>query len=94
MKSQGKYSLYARQAITTRFHGPTNTRGSRYSATADAGRVYSHADDALDSLGNHLKAAAQLCAKFDWQGKLAAGALVNGAGYVWVFVEDDTTTTI
>ena len=48
------------QAIETRFHGPTDTKGSRYSATADAGRVYVHADDALDPLGNHVKAAAAL----------------------------------
>ena len=35
------------QAIETRYLGPTNTRGSRIKATAAAGSITIHYDDAL-----------------------------------------------
>lgn len=55
------------QAIRTRYHGPTNTRGSRISAQCAAGRLsvpYAHA---LDLTDNHRAAADALIAKLDWQ---------------------------
>jgi hypothetical protein len=74
------------KAITTTFHGPTNTRGSRYSAKdSDGNRVTVPADHALRVEDNHKRAALALCAKMQWQGAetLIAGGLANG--YVFVF---------
>lgn len=73
------------KAITTKFHGPTNSRGSRYSASDEGGnRVTLSADYELNSDGNHDAAARALCVKMDW----TAHDLVRGAtknGYVYVF---------
>lgn len=74
------------KAILTKFHGPTNTRGSRYSATdADHNRVTISADYGLNSEENHRAAAIALCDKMHWKGAdtLIAGGLANG--YVFVF---------
>lgn len=70
------------KAILTKYHGPTNTRGSRISATDDDGnRVtvpYDHA--ARDP---HDEAALALCRKMGWTGTLAKGSTGKGAVYVW-----------
>jgi hypothetical protein len=73
---------YGRQAITTRYLGPGNVRGSRVKATAEAGSVTLDWDDALDSYDNHVKAAEALVAKFKWGGVWYGGG--TGAGYVFV----------
>lgn len=53
-------------AIFTRYHGPTNYRGSRYSArTADGRRVTLSADYSRDADDNHASAAAALVRKLD-----------------------------
>lgn len=77
------------QAIVTKYHGPTDHRGSRVTARAQAGRVTVHWDHALDSQANHDAAALALCRKFDWRGTLAEGALPDGTGnaYVWCHTE-------
>ena len=76
------------KAITTKYHGPTNTRGSRVSASdSDGNRVSIPYDHALDSEEIHRKAAVALCARMKWPG---ADAMVGGSvknGYVFVFPE-------
>jgi hypothetical protein len=52
------------QAILTRYHGPTNVKGSRYSATCERGRVILPANAALNPEGNHKEACAALVARF------------------------------
>jgi hypothetical protein len=42
------------QAITTKFICPTNFKGSRISAQADAGRIILSCDDALNMEENHI----------------------------------------
>lgn len=55
------------KAIVTKYHGATNTRGSRVSATAEGGnRISLPWDDALNSEENHRKAALALTAKMKW----------------------------
>ena len=54
------------QAITTRYHGPTNVRGSRIKATAAAGSITLGYDHALTLDGNHEAAAKALANKFGW----------------------------
>jgi hypothetical protein len=77
-----------RQAITTKYIGPTNFRSARVKAKCQAGSITMSWDDALDDDDNHLKAAQTLCKKLDWHehGRyLIAGGLPSGKGnaYVW-----------
>lgn len=74
------------KAITTKYHGPTNTRGARYSATDNDGhKVTVSIDYALSSEGNHNAVALAFCKKMNWQGELAVGSLANE--HVYVFIE-------
>lgn len=79
------------QAIETKYMGPTNARGGRVKATAQAGTVTIPWDHALDSEGNHAKAAATLMTKLGWDGpsygSLQGGANAKGDGYVFVFCQ-------
>ena len=77
------------QAIQTKYHGPTNSKGSRLTATAAAGRVTVPYDHALDLDDNHRAAALAFCDKFGWQtgpdgADLIGGTLLDGS-MVWVF---------
>jgi hypothetical protein len=83
--------MYALQAITTKYLGPTNTRGARIKATATAGSVTIPWDHALDACANHYAVARMLAGQNDWTddtGEIrphAFGALPDG-GYVLAFV--------
>lgn len=77
---------YCRQAIVTKYHGPTNSRGSRVSATAGPGRLYFAWDHALDVTENHAVAARMYAEKFGW---LDSSDFVGGGteeGFVFVAV--------
>lgn len=79
------------QAITTKFHGPTNTRGSRVSAKCNAGRITLSWDHALDSTENHDAAARALIKKLDWiESKFCGGELPenNSAHRCYVFASE------
>jgi len=87
-------------AITTKYHGPTNTRGSRISATVQDGsgwkkRVSVAYDHSLPATGDDVfrKAANALCEKLTAMGmtwsnpdNLISGTIPNG--YVFVFTPD------
>lgn len=76
-------------AIVTRFHGPTNSRPARISASTDGGRRYTAWDYGLNADGNHRAAAEALAAERGWltPGRtLEGGALPDGRGYAWVFI--------
>lgn len=73
------------QAIVTKYHGPGNVRGSRVSATAQAGRVVIEWDDRLHFEPNHELAAKKLCAKFNWPNEIIGGQLPDGR-FVWVMI--------
>ena len=76
------------KAITTKYHGPTDTRGSRISASdSDGNRVSIPYDYELDSEEAHRRAAIAFCSKMKWSG---ADTMVGGSikdGYVFVFGE-------
>jgi hypothetical protein len=74
------------QAIVVKYRGPTSTRGSRYIASAQAGRVTKPCDYALDNEANKAAAARALAEKYGWAGTWVGGALPGGA-YVFVRVE-------
>lgn len=69
-----------RQAIVTKYHGPTNTRGSRISARAYAGRVSVPYEYALSVEENHAAACRAFAAKFGWFGTWIAGANPDQTG--------------
>jgi len=54
------------QAIRTRYHGPSNVRGSRISAQCEAGKIFVSYDHALDLHDNHAAAAKALQDKLGW----------------------------
>jgi hypothetical protein len=71
------------QAIMTTYKGPTDSKGARIIAKADAGRVTVAWDHSLGILENHTAAAAALAGKLGWTGAMVAGSI--GEGYVHVF---------
>jgi hypothetical protein len=77
------------QAIVTKYHGPTNYKGSRISARAEAGRIIVHYDHALNIGENHAAAAQALADRLGWTTDkgypaLAGGGLPGNAGYCFV----------
>lgn len=66
------------QAITTKYHGPGNVRGSRITATCDAGRVTVPYDHAHDRQANHQQAALALVRHLGWADHLARWGLWSG----------------
>lgn len=78
-------------AIVTKYHGPSNVRGSRITATDnDGNRTIIHYERALNSEGNHIASARALCSKMGWTGTMQGGHLKNG---MMVFVWTDWQTT-
>jgi len=73
-----------RQAIVTKYLGPTNHRGSRVKATADAGSVTLSWDHALNSDANHIEAAKALARKLGWEGEFVGGGMPGDSGYAFV----------
>lgn len=80
------------KAILTRFHGPSNVKGSRISAQAEKGqRVTIPVDPALNIDANHMLAARVLRTKMGWSGKLIGGTLGSG-DMCWVFSAGSPST--
>jgi hypothetical protein len=76
------------KAIFTKYHGPTNYKGSRISASdSDGNRVTISYPYKLSGEAVHRKAAEALCIKMNWTGELIAGGTKNG--YVFVFSGKD-----
>ena len=61
------------QAIRTRYHGPTNTRGSRITAKCERGTLSMPYNYALNLQENHAEAARQLADKLGWAGVYHGG---------------------
>lgn len=76
-----------RQAITTKYFGPTNHRGSRVKASADAGSISVPWDHALNAQQNHTAAAQALIHQLGWGGRWVVGG--TRSGYVFVDVSHD-----
>ncbi|RWP84718.1 MAG: hypothetical protein EOR11_19860 [Mesorhizobium sp.] len=74
------------QAITTKYYGPANVKGSRIKATAQAGTVWLEYDDGLSSEQNHNAAAKALADRYGWSGGWIGGGLSTG-GNCYVNVE-------
>lgn len=70
------------QAIVTKYVGPTNHKGARVIAAAEAGKVTVSWDYALGVPENHALAARKLAEHYGWNGVWVGGSLNNG--YVFV----------
>ena len=91
------------QAITTKYIGPTNSRGARVKATCDAGTITISWDHALNTEGNHDAAALALVRKLGWDAPdrthvrykpvMYRGGL-KGAGYCYVFPVEWTEVSL
>lgn len=88
------------QAIITKYVGPTNMRGSRYSAKCEAKSISVSADHALNAEDNHIAACLRLreliaqanakkygidAANDPWMRPMVTGQIPSGE-YVHVFV--------
>lgn len=73
-----------RQAIVTKYFGPTNFRGARVKASAQAGSITISWDHALNADENHTAAAKAFAEKMKWDGAWSGGALPSGSGYCYV----------
>ena len=72
------------KAITTKYLGATNTRGSRIKAfDMDGNSITIPYPHDLSGEDVHRAAAQALCAKMNWSGMLIGGA--TSGGYVFVF---------
>jgi hypothetical protein len=67
-----------RQAIQTKFLGPTNSRGSRVKAFAAPGSVTISWDHRLNPEQNHRAAAEMFANRMSWTGQWIAGTLPSG----------------
>ncbi len=77
------------KAIVCKYHGPTNTRGSRISASAEGGnRISIPYPHELSGEDVYRAAAEALCKKMNWPGKLAGGGTEDS--HVFVFVDKNT----
>jgi len=72
------------QAIRTKYHGPTNTRGARITATSGSGlKCTIPYPYELSGEACHREAATALCNKLQWPTDLIGGELKDG--FVFVF---------
>lgn len=77
------------KAISTKYYGPTNTRGARIVATdLDGNRASIPYPPELSGDDCHAAAAAALCRKMNWTGKLISGGTPHGV--VFVFADSFT----
>lgn len=77
------------QAIITKYHGPTNTRGSRIIGKAGNVTVTCDPNDSrrMHHEDIHAECAKQVAAKLGWSGEWAA-CQVDRVGWVWVPCDD------
>lgn len=80
-----------RQAIITKYLGPTNHRGARVHATCNAVSITVPWDHSKDIQENHLIAGQMLQEKLGWskRNRLVGGSMPNNDGYCFVQVEKE-----
>lgn len=88
--------MNVRQAIVTKFLGPTNNRGSRVKASAFAGSIIVSWDYSKGVDDNHYAAALALALKLEWVTEydlqkgnqhLIGGSLPGGHGNAYIIAE-------
>lgn len=79
-----------RVSIVTKYHGPTNNRGSRISVTANGAgrkRIYVEYRHDLNIGDNHAEAVRQYAQLMGWAGRWITGGTDTGAVAVWAGYE-------
>ena len=71
-------------AITSKYHGPTNTRGSCVRATANGHMATVIWASELGSEANHRKACKRLCDKLGWDADRFFGGTLGDGRWAWV----------
>jgi len=79
------------QAIRTRYHGATNTRGARITARSSGGSLTLPRNYSLDVDQDHARAAQALVDRLGWTGVYHGGCF--GGDYYWV-CESGWTPTV
>jgi len=74
------------QTITTKYLGPTNTKGSRIKASCEGGSITVSLDYGVEIEQDYMKAAKALKDKMNWSGEMIGGHTKDGM--VFVFVND------
>lgn len=83
------------QAITTKYIGPTDTRGSRVKAFTESGLSLTVGwNNEFNSEENHRNAAHALAKKLGWHGQWVGGGIKAGNVYVCVTRAFDDTFTV
>ena len=71
-------------AITTRYCGPTDSRGSRIVASCDGKRATVPYDSALEGEENHRQAVIALCDRLGWDHMRFFGGNLRAGTWAWV----------
>jgi hypothetical protein len=71
-------------AIASKYHGPTDTRGSCVRATANGNTVTVPWASELDSEANHREACKRLCDKLGWDADRFFGGVMDDHRWAWV----------
>lgn len=78
------------QAIVTRFLGPTNTKGSRISASFGDSRAFVPYDHSMSAYKNYEQAALEMLKKQCLDDKYSLiGGNIKGNTYAFVLLEKD-----
>jgi hypothetical protein len=77
-----------RQAILTRYLGPTNKLGARVVAKTEGKRIVLFWDYTLDGEGNYHRAAKLLAGHLGWTGRLVGGSL-PGCQHAFVILDEE-----
>jgi len=82
------------KAILTKYHGPTDFKGSRVSAyDCDGSRVTIGYRSEFGTEPNHRAAAEALCAKMGWEGEMVGGFTKDGMAFVFTSMPKFTRLT-
>ena len=83
------------KAITTKYFGPTYSRGSRIKAYAEGVSTHTMSYDS-SSRNVHRMAAQELADRMGWKDSLVQGGLPDGCKHhqVFVFVPDEMTANL
>lgn len=71
-------------AIASKYHGPTDTRGSCVRATANGHMATVAYASELDSEANHRAACKLLCDKLGWDADRFFGGAMDDGRWAWV----------
>jgi hypothetical protein len=83
-------------AIETKYHGPTNKRGSRVSARWRDFRVSVAYDSELGTIENHAAAVRKICEKAELphRGSMTLAPGQTREGYAWVRIDTPSVIAV